>query len=72
MFYKQFSTITDVFNPEFVERFDYWLATLPKRDQKNITASVVAARLDSKLVLAEHILNFAEEKKILKKHYVLC
>lgn len=72
MFYKQFSTITDVFNPDFVERFDYWLATLPRMDQKNITASVVAARLDSKLVLAEHILNYAEEKKILKKHYVLC
>ena len=27
MFYKQFLTITDLLNPEFVENFDYWLAT---------------------------------------------
>lgn len=37
MFYKQFLKITDILNPEFVENFDYWLATLPGNNQKNIT-----------------------------------
>ena len=41
MFYKQFLKITDILNPEFVENFDYWLATLPGNNQKNITASAV-------------------------------
>lgn len=71
MFYKQFSTIIDVLNPEFVENFDYWLATLPKNNQKNITASTVSARLGVKYSLAEAILSFAEKQKILKKYYLV-
>lgn len=51
MFYKQFSVITDILNPDFVENFDYWLATLPQRSKKNITASVVSA-IGSKLFLS--------------------
>ena len=122
MFYKQFSTIIDILNPEFVENFDYWLATLPRRNQKNITevvsifvssisssaltfikyaglsslkisslspliemnfstniprrnqknitASVVSARLEVKYSLAESILKFAEKQKILEKYYL--
>ena len=46
MFYKQFLKIMNVLNPEFVENFDFWLATLPKNNQKNITASVVSAMLE--------------------------
>lgn len=71
MFYKQFSTIIDILNPEFVENFDYWLATLPKNNQKNITASVVSSRLGVKYSLAEAILNFAEKQNILKKYYLI-
>lgn len=71
MFYKQFSTITDILNPEFVENFDYWLATLPRNNQKNITASTVSARLGVKYAIAEKILGFAEKQKILEKYYLI-
>ena len=71
MFYKQFLTITDILNPEFVENFDYWLATLPRNNQKNLTASVVSARLGVKYSLAESILKFAEKQKILEKYYLV-
>ena len=36
MFYKQFLKITEILNPDFVNDFDYWLATLPKKNQKNM------------------------------------
>ncbi len=71
MFYKQFSRITDILNPEFVENFDYWLATLPANNQKNITASVVSSRLGVKYSLAETILNFAYKEKILERYYLV-
>ena len=71
MFYKQFLAITDILNPKFVEDFDYWLVTLPRNNQKNITASVVSARLGVKYSLAEFILNFAEKEKILEKYYLV-
>jgi len=71
MFYKQFLIITDLLNPEFVENFDYWLATLPRNNQKNITASVVSSRLEVKYSLAEAILKFAEKQGILEKYYLI-
>lgn len=71
MFYRQFSTIINILNPEFVENFDYWLATLPRNNQKNITASVVSARLEVKYSLAEAILKFSEKQKILEKYYLI-
>ena len=71
MFYKQFSTIIDLLNPEFVENFDYWLATLPRNNQKNITASVVSSRLGVKYSLAESILKFAEKQHILERYYLV-
>lgn len=71
MFYKQFSNIIDVLNPEFVEEFDYWLATLPSRNQKNITASVVSTRLETSYSQAEAILKFAEKQGILEKYYLV-
>lgn len=71
MFYKQFSTIIDILNPEFVENFDYWLATLPRNNQKNITASAVSSRLGVKYSLAEAILSFAEKQRILEKYYLV-
>ncbi|MDD3278647.1 MAG: hypothetical protein PHG16_07150 [Lachnospiraceae bacterium] len=69
MFYKQFLEIIDILNPEFVENFDYWLATLPTNNQKNITASVVSARLEVSYSQAEIILKYAEKQKILEKYY---
>lgn len=71
MFYKQFSKIIDELNPEFVENFDYWLATLPRNNQKNISASVVSSRLGVKYSLAENILKFAEKQNILQKYYLV-
>lgn len=70
MFYKQFLTITDIFNEQFVENFDYWLATLPTNNKKNITASVVSSRLDVSYSLAEAILKFAEKQGILERYYI--
>lgn len=70
MFYKQFSTIIDILNPDFVENFDYWLATLPRQSKRNITASAVSARLGVSYSLAESILKYAEKQKILEKHYL--
>lgn len=71
MFYKQFLTITDLLNPEFVENFDYWLATLPRNNQKNITASAVSSRLGVKYSMAESILKFAEKQHILESYYLV-
>lgn len=71
MFYKQFLEITDVLNADFVENFDYWLATLPSNRQKNITASMVAAKFDVKYSLAEIILKYAEQQRILEHYYLV-
>ena len=37
MFYKQFSKISNSLNNDFIKKFDFWLATLPRHRQKNIT-----------------------------------
>ncbi len=71
MFYKQFLEITDILNADFVENFDYWLATLPSNRQKNITASMVAAKFDVKYSLAEIILKYAEQQRILEHYYLV-
>ena len=71
MFYKQFLKVTETFNQDFVENFDYWLATLPSNNQKNITASVVSARLEVNYSLAKEILKYSEEEKILEKYYLV-
>lgn len=70
MFYEQFLNITDVLNLEFVEKFDYWLTTLPERDSKNITASFVSAKFEVMYTQAERILEYACGCSILKKRYV--
>ncbi len=71
MFYKQFSPIIDLFNPEFVEEFDYWLATLPAGRQKNITASEVSTRLSVSYAQAEAILVFTEKQGIIERYYLV-
>ena len=70
MFYKQFSKIIDILNPTFVDNFDFWLATLPKNHQKNITASAVSSRLGVAFSMAEAILSFACNEGIMEKYYL--
>lgn len=70
MFYKQFLQIINL-NKDFVEEFDYWLATLPKHLQKNITASAVSSRMEVSYSVANTVLEFAFREGILKKHYLL-
>lgn len=43
MLYKQFLKITDSIGKENVEAYDYWLGTLPRAKQENISASVVSS-----------------------------
>lgn len=71
MFYKQFLKITEVLDPDFVNDFDYWLATLPVNNQKNITASFVSAKFGVKYAVAESILRYTENVGILKKYYLV-
>lgn len=71
MFYKQFLKITEALDPDFVNDFDYWLATLPRNSQKNITASLVGAKFGVKYAVAESILRYAEKQQILEKHYLV-
>lgn len=71
MFYKQFSEISNELNSDFVNEFDFWLATLPKHKQKNITASVVSSKFDVHYSIAKCILEFCEKKGILKKEFII-
>lgn len=70
MFYKQFLKITKL-NKDFVEKFDYWLTTLPKHLQKNITASAVSSRMGVSYSEADKILEFSFHEGILRKHYIV-
>lgn len=71
MFYKQFSVILDKLNPEFIKEFDFWLATLPKHKQKNITASVVSSQLEVSYSLAKIVLDLCVQNGILKKEFLI-
>lgn len=71
MFYKQFLNITDSLNPEFVEEFDYWLATLPNNKKRNITISIVSSQLNVLYSQAKAILNFAKEQGILEEYFLV-
>lgn len=71
MFYKTFSKITDKLNEEFINEFDYWLATLPENRQKNISASLVANKFEVSLPQAKIILKYASDKKILEMNYAI-
>ncbi len=71
MFYKQFIPIIDVLNPEFVEKFDYWLTTLPANNKKHITTSIVSSRLSVSYSQAAAILEYSDKQGILEKHYLV-
>lgn len=71
MFYKQFSKITKDLNFDFVQKFDYWLATLPNSSQNSITTSAVSARLGVSYAQADLMLKYSEKLNILQKHYLI-
>lgn len=71
MFYKQFSKIIDSINPEFVEDFDYWLATIPDSKQDNISASLISSRFNVPYSLADIILKFCYKEGILEQYYLI-
>lgn len=71
MFYNVFSSVPEDVNIEYVVQFDYWLATLPERKAKNITASVVCAQLGGTFFQAEYILEYARNAGILSRHYLV-
>lgn len=71
MLYKQFSTITNGLDIDFVEEFDFWLATLPRNKEDNITVSSVASRFGVPFSLAKYILEFSCDEKIMDKHYLI-
>lgn len=71
MFYKQFSKITDSLNNEFIEKFDFWLATIPGNRQKNITISLISGKFDVPYSQAKLILEFCEKENILESYYLI-
>ena len=65
MFYNIFSSVPEEVNAEYVVQFDYWLATIPERKTKNITASTVCSQLGGRIFQAEYLLEFAKNAGIL-------
>ena len=71
MFYKQFSKITNSLDNEFIENFDFWLATMPRNRQKNITISFISGKFNVPYSQAKIILEFCEKEKILESYYLI-
>lgn len=75
MFYKKLSEFKESSDLENVgkvlEDFDFWLATLPRHNRKNITASMVSARLDINYMLADIFLRYAKDKGILQQGFLV-
>lgn len=73
MFYKQFLQLIDAVDIQFLNEFDFWLATLPDNQAQNISVSSVAARFEVGYSLAEIVIAYAYNNKILEKKYmILC
>lgn len=73
MFYKKFLQITEVFGKETVDKFDFWLSTLPEDEAQNITMSTVASRLEIPFPVAKMLIRYAEKVDILLKQYeIVC
>lgn len=75
MFYKKLSDFKERSDLENVGKalkdFDFWLATLPRHNRKNITASMVSARLDINYMLADIFLRYAKDKGILQQGFLV-
>ena len=64
MFYKELLEIQSV-DAAVVENFDFWLATLPKKSQKEISVSMVSTQLGIDLATAKQLLEFCKKHGIL-------
>ena len=71
MFYNIFSSVPEEVNAEYVVQFDYWLATIPERKTKNITASTVCSQLGGRIFQAEYLLEFEKNASIISRHYIV-
>ena len=71
MFYNIFLKVPEDINKEYVAEFDYWLATLPKRNESHITASAVQDKLKGTYYQAQYMLEYAFKRGVLNKHYVV-
>lgn len=60
MLYKQLEAVREIAAVSSVEKFDFWLATLPKENQKMISVSLVA----------DQLLRFCKEHGILQTYFV--
>lgn len=60
MLYKQLEAVREIASVSSVEKFDFWLATLPKENQKMISVSLVA----------DQLLRFCKEHGILQTYFV--
>lgn len=72
MFYKQFLKIINVLNENFVNDFDYWLATLPDSKEDNITISFISSYFSVPYSSASVIVKFALSEGILGHYYLVC
>lgn len=70
MFYSQFLKVTKI-DSGILEKFDYWLATLPTHDQQYITASAVASKLRTSYETGNELLSIAFREKIVEKNYII-
>lgn len=57
MFYKELLEIQSV-DAAVVENFDFWLATLPKKSQKEISVSMVSTQVGIDLATAKQLIEF--------------
>lgn len=69
MLYKQLEAVQGI-DLVYVEKFDFWLATLPKENQKMISASLVADRIGIEHSVADQLLRFCKEHGILQTYFV--
>ena len=60
MLYKQLEAVREIASVSSVEKFDFWLATVPKENQKMISVSLVA----------DQLLRFCKEHGILQTYFV--
>ena len=69
MFYKELLEIQSV-DAAVVENFDFWLATLPKKSQKEISVSMVSTQLGIDLATAKQLLEFCKKHGILDMYCI--
>ena len=69
MLYKELLEIQSV-DDTVVENFDFWLATLPKKAQKEISVSMVSTQLGIDLATAKQLIEFCKKHGILDMYCI--